>query len=763
MRTEITGRALLTLALLGASLPVAAQEPQPVATADPVDAVPAAPASPRPPHAVLRERVMVIGNVETLSEIPGSAQLLGGAALERRQTGFDDIHRVLRPIPGLNIQEEEGFGHKPNIGMRGAGADRSSKISLMEDGVLIAPAPYSAPAAYYFPSTGRMEGIEVRKGSSQIKYGPNTVGGALNLVSTSIPDAYRLNVRAEGGQHGSGKLHAYVGDSTKHIDWLLETYQGTSNGFKDLDGGGDTGFRLQDYVGKVRLHTGSEAEVYQQLEIKLGATEDDSDETYLGLTEDDFRREPLRRYAASQLDVLESSHRQYQARHFVVFSPRLDLTTTAWRNDYQRAWYKLESVLGTGLATVLERPQEFPSQYAILTGGDSAANALVIRNNNREYYSQGVQSTLGLQAGLGATRHKVEAGVRFLADEEDRFQQDDAFQMLGGRMGLTRPGAPGSQTNQVVSASAWAFFVQDRIEWGRVSLVPGVRYETIDLKRTDYARTDPERTGPTTVLDDTLDVVVPGMGASIRVTSSLDLIAGVHKGFAPPGPGANTDTKAEGSVNYEAGVRARAKALSAEATVFYNDYDNMLGRDTLASGGSGSGALFNGGEVRVSGLEAAVSYDLRDALGVGFGLPVQVSYTFTDTEFRNDFQSQFGPWGTVKAGDELPYVPRHQFFAGLGVQGSRWQADLSAHYLGRMRTRAGQGDLVPTLATDSAFVLDAMGEYALRGDVLGGPLRVFAGVQNLADRRYVVGRHPAGARPGLPRTIVAGVKLRLGG
>jgi Fe(3+) dicitrate transport protein len=357
----------------------------------------------------------------------------------------------------------------------------------------------------------------------------------------------------------------------------------------------------------------------------------------------------------------------------------------------------------------------------------------------------------------------VEAGVRFLADEEDRFQQDDAYQMFGGRMSLTRPGAPGSQTNQVVSASAWAFFLQDRVEWGRLSLVPGVRYETIDLERTDYARTDPERTGPTTVLDDTLDVVVPGVGASIRVTGSLDLIAGVHKGFAPPGPGANTETKAEESINYEAGVRARAEAFSAEATVFYNDYDNMLGRDTLASGGSGSGALFNGGEVRVSGLEAAVSYDLRDALGVGFGLPVQVSYTFTDTQFRNDFQSQFGPWGTVKAGDELPYVPRHQFFAGLGAQGSRWQADLSAHYVGRMRTRAGQGDLVPTLATDSAFVLDAMGEYALRGDVLGGPLRFFAGVQNLADRRYVVSRHPAGARPGLPRTIVAGLKLRLGG
>ena len=756
--------ALLALAVLGTPARGVGQESRQASAEAPAEKTDPSPAArPTPaPEIVLKERVMVVGTVESLSEIPGSAHLLSGAVLERRQTGFDDVHRLLRPIPGLNIQEEDGFGRKPNIGMRGAGTDRSSKIALMEDGILIAPAPYSAPAAYYFPAAGRMEGIEVRKGSSQIKYGPNTVGGALNLVSTSIPGALRLNLRAEGGQHGGGKLHAYAGDSSRHFDWLLETYQARSSGFKELDGGGDTGFTLRDYVGKVRLHTSPEARIYQQLEVKVGATEDDADETYLGLTEGDFRRDPLRRYAASQLDVFDASHRQYQARHFAVFSRGFDLTTTAWRNDFKRAWYKLDSVMGTGVSGVLERPEQFPAHYAILTGTDSAANALVVRNNNREYYSQGVQSTLGLRASLGSTDHKLEAGLRFLADEEDRFQQDDAYQMLGGRMSLTRAGAPGSQTNQVVSASAWAFFVQDRVEWGRLSLVPGVRYETIDLERTDFARTDPARTAPTAVLEDTLDVIVPGIGASVRLSGAIDIVAGVHKGFAPPGPGANAATKAEESVNYEAGLRAHAKDLSAEATVFYNDYDNMLGRDTLASGGTGSGDQFNAGKVRVAGLEASVAYDLRGPVGAGIGLPVRASYTFTEAEFRNSFQSGFGPWGTVQVGDALPYVPRHQFFAGAGVQGDRWQVDLSAYYVGRARTRAGQGELVPTLSTDSAFVVDALAEYAVKGNVLSGPVRLFASVQNLADRHYVVGRHPAGARPGLPRTITAGVKFRLG-
>ena len=750
--------AVLSLVTVAVAVPSPADEASTVSPpSEPKPAPAATQPDPADPRVVLQERVTVVGSLESLSEIPGAAQLLTGEQLERRRQGFDDIHRMLRPIPGLNIQEEDGFGHRPNVGMRGSGTDRSSKITLMEDGVLIAPAPYSAPAAYYFPLSGRMEAIEVRKGSSQIKYGPNTVGGALNLVSTSVPSAFRLRAKAEAGQHGSAKLHAHAGDAGERLGWLLETYQGGSSGFKELDGGGDTGFRLQDYVGKVRFNSRRGARVYQQVELKLGATEEDSDETYLGLTEGDFRSDPLRRYPASQLDVFEASHRQAQLRHFVAFSPRLDVTTTVWHNGFERRWYKLESVLGQGLASVLERPDDFPTHYAVLTGADSDPNALVIRNNNRSYYSRGAETILGLKAGLGPTRHEVEVGVRYLEDEEDRFQQDDAYQMLGGRMALTRPGAPGSQTNQVVSAGAWAFFAQDHVRWGRLTLVPGFRVEAIDLRRVDYARTDPDRTAPTQVLDDTVDVFVPGIGASLRVGDATDVVAGLHKGFAPPGPGANTATRPEESLNYELGLRARRGSFRGELTGFYNDYENLLGRDTLATGGSGTGDLFNGGAVRILGLEAGLSGDLGRAFGLALSVPLQASYTFTDGEFRNSFQSRYGPWGTVDAGDELPYLPRHQLFSSLGLGDDRWLVNLGASWVSAMRTEAGHGPLVVEESTDSALVLDLLAEAAVVSR-----LRVYGSLQNLTDRRYVVARQPAGARPGLPRTLMVGVRLQIG-
>jgi Fe(3+) dicitrate transport protein len=704
---------------------------------------------------IMRERVDVVGDASLVEKIPGSAHVIDRREMAKVKLGTDDIHQMLRRIPGVNIQEEEGYGLRPNIGMRGTGTDRNSKITMMEDGVLIAPAPYAAPAAYYSPTAGRMESLEVRKGSSQIKYGPITTGGVLNYVSTSIPSAFQLRSTVTGGGDATGKVTVSAGDAYRNVGWLVETFQFRNNGFKQLDGGGDTGVELSDYLAKFRVNTTPSATQYQEFEVKLGRTTQTADETYLGLTDADFGVTPLRRYAASQVDVLDATHAQYQVRHFLA-RRSWDVTTLAYRNNFQRAWYKLESVLGSGLAGVLRSPALNAERLAVLTGSDSAANALIVRNNNRTYYGAGVQSVLGVSLAGRPVGHQLEIGVRVHRDEEDRFQQDDGYQMLGGRMILTRAGAPASQANQVVGASAVAGFVSDTITWGKWSAAPGLRYESIDLESTAYARTDPGRTGSTAVVKTTIDAVIPGVGLGYALRPGVNLFGGVHRGFAPPGPGAADGTDVEHSVNYELGTRVQRGIVRTEVVGFFNDYGNLLGRDTLATGGTGEGTLFNGGTAQVYGLEASAEWDPARSVGLTSSLPIRLTYTFTRAEFRNGFQSQFGPWGTVRIGDELPYVPRHQVFASLETDHDAWRARVEGFYVGRMRTLAGQGAYVATDATDAYFVLNVSGEYALTAGV-----SLFAGVQNLTDNAYIVGRHPAGVRPGLPRLAQAGLKIAL--
>ena len=135
------------------------------------------------------ERMRVVGTPEKQDHATGSVHYLDQERLARQD--YENIHRTLTQVPGVNVRDEDGYGLRPNIGMRGSGVERSANITLMEDGVLIAPAPYSAPAAYYFPTAGRMEGIEVSKGSASIRQGPRTNGGVLNMISSSIPGEHR--------------------------------------------------------------------------------------------------------------------------------------------------------------------------------------------------------------------------------------------------------------------------------------------------------------------------------------------------------------------------------------------------------------------------------------------------------------------------------------------------------------------------------------------------------------------------------------------
>ena len=702
---------------------------------------------------VINERVMVIGDAAKIRDIPGSAHFLTLADLERQRQAFDDINRILRQIPGINLQEEEGFGLRPNIGLRGTGSERSAKITLMEDGVLVAPAPYAAPAAYYFPTAGRMEAIEVRKGSSQVKYGPRTTGGALNLMSTGIPNDFNVRARFGAGEYGTGRGHLMIGDSGSRYGWLLETYQIVSDGFKELDGGGDTGFEIQDYLVKLRLNSDPAASIYQDLEVKVGKTKQVADETYLGLTDEDFRANPLRRYAGSQEDVFRSDHEQYQVRYFAALTPGLDVTAIAYRNDFFRGWYKLQSINGRGISGIFADTVAFAPELAIAKGADSDADALAVRANNRDYYAQGIQTVVGWRPDTGAVVNQLELGLRYHEDQEDRFQHEDRFQMLDGEMRLTQAGAPGSQSNRIADASAWALFAQDQIDWGRWSFIPGVRLEMIELVRTDFSSADPGRTAPTGIRTNDVDVVVPGIGVGYDATSELRLFGGVHRGFSPPGPGASDFTEPEESVNYEAGARFARGQLGIELTGFYSDYSNLLGADTLATGGSGTGDLFNGGRVDVIGLEAAARHDLA-APGWEVALPVRAAYTYTRGTFRNSFASDFGPWGDVEAGDRLPYLPEHQLAMGIGVDRGGWRLELGATYNSAMRTEASRGPVDPARATDSFLVWDFTGEVRINNHALA-----YAAIENLTDHAYIVARRPAGVRPGLPRTLVAGLKL----
>lgn len=326
--------------------------------------------------------------------------------------------------------------------------------------------------------------------------------------------------------------------------------------------------------------------------------------------------------------------------------------------------------------------------------------------------------------------------------------------MVNGHLRFEQLGQPASQANRIDEAEALALFVRDSIYFGRWTVSPGIRFESIDFLRSDFGKQDPDRSGESlTLKENYTNEILPGVGVNYAAGTNWNVFGGVHRGFAPPGPGQDSETQSEESWNYELGFRFGKGVSRAKAVAFSSDYGNLLGRDTLSSGGEGTGDAFNGGEVQVIGLEAAFDYDFGAARGWSLSLPVGLVYTYTRGEFLTSFVTSFPDWSPeVTAGDELPYLPTHQLGASAGVATRRWDAFLNLAYVDAMRSSPGQGPVPTGEGTDANLVLDLSLGYRLRNNVA---LRLQA--RNLLDEVYVVARRPAGARPSRPRAILVGL------
>ncbi len=144
-------------------------------------------AQPSAPEVVM-PRVEVIGNAERLTTVPGSAEVIDSRTLESSRVFT--VNEALRKVPGINVRDEEGFGLRPNIGIRGLNPTRSTKVTLLEDGIPLAYAPYGDNASYYHPPIDRFERIEVLKGAGQILFGPQTIGGVINYITPTPPQEF---------------------------------------------------------------------------------------------------------------------------------------------------------------------------------------------------------------------------------------------------------------------------------------------------------------------------------------------------------------------------------------------------------------------------------------------------------------------------------------------------------------------------------------------------------------------------------------------
>ena len=695
------------------------------------------------------ESVTIIGSKEDAKNLAGSGTVINNEDLEKAMD--TDIAKILSAVPGMYMRTEEGYGLRPNISIRGTAIERSGKVAIMEDGVLVAPSPYTSSAAYYFPTTGRIHSVEVLKGPSAVSQGPQTIGGAINLISTPIPELNSGKFVQELGENGMSRTHAYYGGTSGKLGALIEVHEHSSDGFDSIANvGGDTGFDKSDLMIKARYESGNHSLTFKMVDL-----DETSNQTYVGLSQASFNANPRMRYGATAYDEMMNDGEQSSLTYVGDFD-NFDVVFTSWSNDYHRDWFKVSDFNNDS-----EHGERDDINELISDANNGSANAQAIldgelaveieyKHNNRYYTNEGYQFVISSDIGI----HAIKLGYRDMEDSESRVQAyeyadqaaDGSLSALYGYRGL------GGSNNRLRESRATSYYLEDTMDFGRLNLTVGYRSEDYDQR---HRRWD-EGAGPNliavrnTIVRDTFaenDHTTSSFAATYDLNDNVMLVAGFHQGMTPM-----FGAEPEEADNTEIGLRFSEGTTNIEAFYFSSDYSNLAAECTLVSGAScdaTESAVFSGGEADVSGLEFSGSWIIE---GVGVTYPIALSYTSTDATFNNSSESDY--FGLVAAGDDLPYIPSSSMSLVAGfISDSGLSGNLRLIDVGSSCSIAACGKFNKI---DAHTILDANLKKSLN-DSMG----VYVIIENILDDENIISRAPSeGARSQKPRTMKVGFSYK---
>lgn len=416
--------------------------------------------------------VQVIGGEENLPTLGGAGQILGKKELE--DSHVFTVNEALRKVPGVHARDEEGFGLRPNIAMRGLNPTRSTKITLLEDGLPLAYAPYGDNASYYHPMVDRYERIEVLKGASSLMFGPQTVGGVINYITPAPRQSFGGYVQGVVGNRDyfNGKVN--VGGGGLTLDY----------GHKEGDGARDNmNHKLDDFNIKYGTMLGDR----NAITLRANFYKEDSMLTYSGLTQAEYERLGAR-YNPFKNDRFEAERTGLSATHDFLINDQATLTTSVYYSKFDRDWWRQASNSQDSQCGGLNA-----SRLAGIAVDPNACNS--IQGRLRSYETWGIEPRLTIAHGMG----ELQAGVKAHFEEQDRKQ-------INGTTPTARTGTLAE--DNLRKTSAYSGFIANRFDFGQFSVTPIARYESIKAERTNRLN------GQTT--ETSVNAFTPGVGNALN-------------------------------------------------------------------------------------------------------------------------------------------------------------------------------------------------------------------------------------------------------
>lgn len=692
------------------------------------------------------ENVIVHSKNAVNCNLPGSASRIMTAEIKNLQVL--SANEVFRKVAGVHVVDEEGAGMRINIGIRGLDPDRSRGVLVLEDGIPVALNPYGEPEMYYSPVIDRMSGIEVLKGSGQIIYGPQTIGGVVNYITTNPT------------QNESGKLKLMIGSGglTNALLSYSNTYKNTGISstllHKRANQLGYASFGITDFSSKIVMKTGLKS----SLMAKIGVYNELSNSTYIGLTQSMFDKGDDDFVLMAPDDQLSIKRLSASVSHVYEKSAAFKINTSVYGYSISRDWQR----------------QDFSSSKSTsnksgVVWGDTgiAGSAIYMRNQNahrnRSFEVIGAESKLTYKYSLKHVKNELQSGVRYLYERayEQRINGKKADALSGDLV-----------EDEIRTGLAFSAYAQNQSMLSKkLSLTLGLRLEQYNYQR-QILRNTFTINSVAKVLDTNLISenaifnLIPGIGTNFMINKSLSLFAGMHKGYAPPrikdaisNSGEVYQLNAEESWNYELGLRGKLKSvLSYEICAYRLDFSNQIIPVSESSGGTGAG-LVNGGATLNQGIEAAFRWHISQWLKSSTKIAVTGNFTFTDARFNDDRFVNSGSLKVNVKNNYTPYAPKYFHNAGLNIERPKgFGCNLNANFVGEQYTDAlntiapsadGRNGLIKAYKVMDAGVYARFAKNKLYANFT---------VKNILNERYITSKRPQGIRVGLPRYFTFSVQ-----
>ena len=636
------------------------------------------------------------------SSIPGAIDIISPEEMEMIQPA--SLQDALKIVPGVNARDEEGYGAIPNIGIRGLSPNRSTKVLILEDGAPIQPSLFLSNASYYSPPVERISSIEVLKGATGLRYGPNTIGGVINYQSkTPLKDGI---VKGKLGSHGYRLLELEAGTSSeqKSMGGGINLITSEANGFRN------NGYRMNDILVKGGMAIGQS----QWLGLKLTRYENEINTSYVGLRPDEFIHTPTKNPAPD--DQFLSNRTSFDINHELEIDTSTKLKTLMYWSQLERNFWRRDVASKTRQGTSFV---------------DCGGTAYCVTGRNRNFDMLGIDSRLFTNYQAFGIQNESEIGVRLHSETmSNKTERSNAGPRA--RTGVIT----GNENND---AKAVALYLQNRFLFtDQFAVTPGVRVESYRQNRKN------EMNGVQGQANNT--ELVPGIGATWQLAPELQLYSSVYKGFAPAmisaaisGDGVDQKLDAERSMNIEFGFRGQAQKWTYEGAAFRMDFSNQIVNQALSGGISKT----NGGQSLHQGAEGALGYAITSAWSVlanATYIPV--------AEFKG------GALGPI--GNRIPYTPKLTGNLGLNYSKDGLKSFLNAYHVSSQyadsvntveESNDGTKGLIPSFTTLNWSVV-----YSPKRDI-----KLFGVVRNLFDKKFISGRSPDGIFPGAERNFELGL------